>query len=177
MPGHRSIRRTLAASVLVAMALANASCFDDASKTPEGPPEPAPGFVLPLLGSDREVDFEALAGKTVILDFWATWCVPCEFQVPELNAFHEAHRADSDVAVFGLSVDTEGADVVAAWTEEKGVRYPILLASDDLAREFGVEGFPTIVVVRRDGTIDSRHAGLIQQSELEEILTRLRGDV
>lgn len=175
----RSIVPGLPALAALGFVLVLASCYEDKTKANALPAEPAPGFVLPVLGADADsqVDFDSLAGKTVILDFWATWCVPCEFQVPELNAFHEAHRADSDVALFGLSVDTEGVDVIAAWTEEKGVRYPILLADDELAREFGVDGFPTVVIIRSDGTIDSRHTGLIQQSELEEILTRLRGAV
>ena len=151
-----------------------ASC---SAEQPRLPKVPAPGFVLQQLGSPAQIDFADLAGKIVIVDFWATWCVPCEFQVPALNAFYDAHRTDSDVALFGISIDTDGPDVVAEWTEEKGVRYPILLGDDELAREFGAEGFPTVVIVGQDGLIDSRHAGLIQQSELEEIVTRLRGAI
>ena len=159
-----------------------ASCVDSADENrPKDksakPREAAPAFSLPTLGADSAVSLESLRGKTVILDFWATWCTPCEFQVPELNAFHEAHRADSDVALFGISIDTEGPDVVARWTTEKGVRYPILLADEELAMQYGAQGFPTVVVIRGDGTIDSRHAGLIQQAELEEILDAIRDEV
>ena len=76
-----------------------------------------------------------------------------------------------------MQIDTEGPDVVAKWTTEKGVRYPILLASEELAMQYGAKGFPTVVVIRGDGTIDSRHAGLIQQVELEEILDAIRDEV
>jgi thiol-disulfide isomerase/thioredoxin len=138
------------------------------------PREVAPAFSLPILDAEGEVSLESLRGKIVVIDFWATWCTPCEFQVPELNAFHEATRSDPGVALFGISIDTEGPDVVAKWTTEKGVRYPILLADDDLAMEYGAQGFPTVVIIRADGTIDSRHAGLIQQVELEEIVDALR---
>lgn len=154
---------------------ASSSCSDSGAKDNTAKPrEIAPAFSLPVLGADASVSLESLRGKSVIIDFWATWCAPCEFQVPELNAFYEAHRADSDVAVFGISSDGEGPEVVAEWTTEKGVRYPILLAGDELARQYGVTGFPTVVVVRSDGTIDSRHAGLIQVVELEQILSAIR---
>jgi len=170
-------KATQTAFMLVAwlLAVGAGACLDsdDSDESPL-PREVAPEFSLPVLGDNRVVSLESLRGKVVIIDFWATWCTPCEFQVPELNAFHEAHREDSDVALFGISIDTEGPDVVAKWTAEKGVRYPILLADDELAMEYGAQGFPTVVVIRADGTIDSRHAGLIQQVELEEILAALR---
>jgi thiol-disulfide isomerase/thioredoxin len=161
-------------STLLAVGLL-AACAEEADLPAPAPRQPAPEFSLPLLGTGNEVSLASLRGKIVVIDFWATWCVPCEFQVPALNAFYEAHRGDSDVALFGVSIDTEGAEDVAEWVVEKGVRYPILLAGgDDLAREFGAEGFPTVVIVRGDGTIDSRHSGLIQLAELEEILVAIR---
>jgi cytochrome c biogenesis protein CcmG/thiol:disulfide interchange protein DsbE len=168
------------AVLILGLALLLSSCFEDeVAEVAEVTvaPEPAPEFAVPLLGADAEFDSKQYAGKIVVLDFWATWCVPCEFQVPELNAFHEAHRADSDVAVYGISVDTQGPDVVGAWIADKGGRYPILLGGMDLAWEFGITGFPTLVIIAPDGTIDTRHVGLIQQSELEEVITRLRGPV
>ena len=176
---HVLMTRAGRAVLILGLALLSSSCFEDevAKVTPEPASEPAPEFAVPLLGADAEFDSKQYAGKIVVLDFWATWCVPCEFQVPELNAFHEAHRADSDVVVYGVSVDTEGPDIVGAWIADKGGRYPILLGSTELAWEFGVTGFPTLVIIARDGTIDTRHVGLIQQSELEEVITRLRGAV
>jgi len=153
-----------------------AGCADEPPARPD-PPQTAPPFTLTQLGTGGEkVELAAHAGKTVILDFWATWCRPCEFQVPELNAFFDAHRSDSDVALFGVSVDTQPARVVNEWVSEMGVRYPILLGGDATAREYDLEGFPTVVVVRPDGTIDSRHAGLIQRRELEAMLERIRAE-
>jgi thiol-disulfide isomerase/thioredoxin len=137
----------------------------------ESPREIAPEFTLTDLDG-REVELTALRGRTVILDFWATWCPPCEFQVPELNAFYEAHRGDSSVEVIGISVDTDGPEVVSAWVEEKKVRYRIAIGDEDLARRYGAIGFPTLVIVAPDGTVDSRHVGLIETADLEEALAR-----
>ena len=136
---------------------------------------PAPAFELRALGGEGRTALASLRGKTVVLDFWATWCPPCEFQVPELNAFFDAHREDSDVAVFGISIDVDPDEVVEAWTAEKGVRYPILMGSEDLARRYGAIGFPTLVVITPEGQIDERHVGLIEVADLERALERQRG--
>jgi len=135
--------------------------------------ELAPDFTLVDLQGGA-VALADLRGKTVILDFWATWCPPCEFQVPELNAFYDAHRDDVDVEVLGISVDTDGPDVVGKWVDEKEVRYRILMGDEDLARRYGAMGFPTLVIVSPDGSVDSRHVGLIEVADLEAALARQR---
>ena len=138
-----------------------------------GEAQAAPDFSLPDL-TGRPVRLADFRGKTVVIDFWATWCPPCIFQVPELNKFWDANEAAGDVEVIGVAVDAEGASVVAPWVKEQGVRYQILLGSEALAKEFGALGFPTLVVVRPDGKIDSLHVGLIELGELEQILAAHR---
>ena len=168
----RSAIRVSGCGLLLAWLLLAIGCDAGA---PDGEAEPAaesaPEFTLEQLDGEP-VSLAALRGKTVIIDFWATWCPPCEFQVPELNAFYEDHKDSGKVAVLGVSVDTDGPDVVREWTTEKGVSYPILLGGEDLARRYGAMGFPTLVIVDPEGHIDSRHVGLIERDQLEEALTR-----
>ncbi len=134
----------------------------------------APDFTLETLDGGT-VHLADLRGKTVVIDFWATWCPPCEFQVPELNAFWEAHKGDGDVEVLGVSVDIDGPEVVGQWAGDKDVRYKVLLGGEDVARRFGALGFPTLYIVAPDGTVDSEHVGLIEEGDLETALARQRG--
>jgi peroxiredoxin len=133
----------------------------------------APDFTLEMLGGGT-VRLADLRGKTVVIDFWATWCPPCEFQVPELNAFYEAHKGDTDVAVLGISVDIDAAEAVRNWIDEKQVKYPVLLDGEELARRYGALGFPTLYIVAPDGSVDSEHVGLIETGDLEAALARQR---
>jgi peroxiredoxin len=133
----------------------------------------APDFTLPDLAG-HPVHLSDFRGKTVVIDFWATWCPPCVFQVPELNKFWDANHQAGDVTVLGVAVDAEGASVVAPWVKEQGVKYQILIGSESLAKEFGALGFPTLVIIKPDGTIDSLHVGLIEVGELEQILAAHR---
>jgi thiol-disulfide isomerase/thioredoxin len=158
--------------LLVAALLSLSGCGSPEGGQAPAALQPAPDFTLPLLdgGSVTLSDFR---GKTVIVDFWATWCPPCVFQVPELNRLHSAHREAGDVVVIGVAVDVDGAEAVGPWVAEQKVGYRIALGDEDLAVRFGAVGFPTLVVVTPDGHIDSLHVGLIEYDELEALVTRL----
>jgi thiol-disulfide isomerase/thioredoxin len=130
---------------------------------------PAPRFELKS-PDGRPIALADQRGKPVVIDFWATWCVPCLYQVPELNAFWEKHREAGDVAVIGVAVDVEGASVVAPWIQEKGVEYPVAIGDEALAREFGVMGFPTLAIIDAEGNIVSLHVGLIDAEELDALV-------
>ena len=133
---------------------------------------PAPPFTLELLGGGS-VSLSEWAGKPVLLDFWATWCPPCEFQVPELNVLYERYEADARVGVFGISIDEDAETEVREWMDEKGVAYPVLLGDDGLAREYGALGFPTFVLIAPDGKIAWTHAGVIEHEKIEQRLAEL----
>jgi len=136
--------------------------------------EAAPDFTLQDI-EGNPVTLSEFRGKTVIIDFWATWCPPCLFQVPELNKLWQAHRARGDVVVIGVSVDVDGVEIVRPWIEEQGVEYTIVLGSVELAEQFGALGFPTLAVVKPDGSVDSLHVGLIEYDTLEELVAKVAG--
>ncbi len=141
----------------------------------------APDFELMKLDG-QSIRLADLRGKIVILDFWATWCHPCEVQMPVLDALWrdqrerngEGRAEDGDLMIVGLSVDTDPVTKVAEWIEERGFEYPIAIADQDLAMRFGVIGFPTLVIIDPLGGIHTRHTGVLSRPEIESILEEIR---
>ena len=170
---RRNALRGLAASLLPVLALA---CWSEEEREAgfETPPPAAPDFILPQLEGGGVVSLGDLEGKIVILDLWATWCPPCALQVPVLNAFHEAHRGEGDVVVYGVSVDQIGVEEIRDWVAEHDVRYPNLVGGDALSRKLGAVGFPALFVVGPDGLLYERHEGVIELETLEAFLARRR---
>lgn len=169
--------RPQAAALAILLALCVAACAAEEPDAAEGAGsvDPAPDFTLHDL-EGQPLTLSEFQGKTVVIDFWATWCPPCVFQIPELNKLWRAHRERADVMVIGVSVDVDGPEVVAKWLEEQGgADYTIVLGSVELAEQFGALGFPTLAVVRPDGSLDSLHVGLVEYEDLEELVAKAAG--
>jgi len=164
---ERVLPRRTAAVAAIAAALALAGCLAEQEAHEAGP---APPFTLPDL-EGRPVALADLAGRVVVVDFWATWCEPCRQQIPVLNQFH---RRNPEVSVLGVAVDAGGREAVAPFAAEQRIEYPVLLGSESLARDYGVPGFPALVVVDAAGRLDSLHLGVITPEELEEAVSKAR---
>jgi len=159
---RRRAARRLAAAALLGAGLAGAGCRVE---EPRGAGLPAPDFTLEDLAGGS-VSLAELRGRPVVIDFWATWCAPCEFQIPVLNQLEE--RYGDRVEVIGIAVDVDGREVVAPFAAERGIAYRILLGDEGLAQRYGAIGFPSLYVIRADGAIDSSHVGLVEPEALEE---------
>jgi thiol-disulfide isomerase/thioredoxin len=114
-----------------------------------------------------------LKDRVVLIDFWATWCAPCERQVPVLNAFHDKYG--DRIPVLGIAVDAGGAETVGPFVAQHGLRYRVLLGDPGLAQDYEALGFPTLFVVRPDGTIHSAHAGVVTPEALEAAVAEWAG--
>ena len=161
----------LRAFVLAAGLLALPSC----GAPSEPPAPPAPHFELEDTRGER-LSLDDLRGRTVVIDFWATWCLPCVFQPAELNKLLAAHEAGGKLAVLGIEVGGASAEEVLAWGRENEAvaEYPLLIGADDaLARDYGIHGFPATAIVSPEGRIDSIHVGLIDAAELEREIAHL----
>lgn len=124
-------------------------------------PEPVPGFSVQSFGG-KTLDPAEWRGKVVILNFWATWCGPCRYEIPELIAMQK--RFQGSLQVVGLSVDEAPASQVAAFINKFGVNYPVGMASEKLQDEFGgILALPTSFVINRQGRVVSKHVGLVPQ--------------
>jgi thiol-disulfide isomerase/thioredoxin len=174
------VKRGLALALLLACALAcERSDPGPAAGAPEALPGDAasapvlaPDFSLPDLAGGT-VSLAELRGRPVVLDFWATWCAPCERQVPVLNAFHDKYG--DRIPVLGIAVDVDGAAAVAPFVRTHELRYRVLLGNEGLAQDYDAFGFPTLYVIRPDGTIHSAHVGVVTPEALEQAVAEWAG--
>lgn len=138
---------------------------DPEAYLPAPVPRPAPIGSLPsLAGEARPV---AASGRLTLVDFWATWCVPCVDALPALERLHQ-RRAPQGLSVVGVSIDVEGAAKVGPFLKKRRTppTYPILLDTGDAWKGWGVKALPTLVLVR-DGQIVRQWSGKIDLAQIE----------
>jgi thiol-disulfide isomerase/thioredoxin len=110
----------------------------------------------------REVDLEKLRGKIVLVDFWATWCVPCKEELPNVKAVYEKYH-DQGFEVVGISLDgAKDKQKLIDYCRDRGLPWPQYFDgkgwSNDVAKEFGVSEIPATFLLGKDGKIVSTDA-------------------
>jgi thiol-disulfide isomerase/thioredoxin len=103
-------------------------------------------------------DSEELRGKTVLLDFWGTWCPPCISAFPKLSRI-QADLGDAKFQVLGLAFESGTPEEVAEFVTGYDVRYPVVVIDDPVADVFEIELFPTYVLIGPDGSEIDRFEG------------------
>ena len=127
----------------------------------------APAFTLKTQDG-RKVSLADYKGKAVLVNFWATWCVPCKLEMPWFVDLRKQYAAQG-FEILGVNED-EAKDhgQIGKFTRKIGVNYPILLGSDATAKSYGgVDVLPTSFYVGRDGKVVEEAAGLISRDEIE----------
>lgn len=143
--------------------------------------KPVNDFTLPMPGGKtfRLADYH---GKMVFLNFWATWCEPCREEIPWLIQFQNKYSAKG-FTVLGIAVDEEGKKVVQPYVLKERfdvngtptpMNYPILIGNDSIGDKFGgLIGYPTSVLISRDGRIVRKITGIINEEELSKTIEKL----
>jgi peroxiredoxin len=122
----------------------------------------------------KDVRLSQYKGQVVLLNFWATWCVPCRREIPALNALYRDYK-ERGFVVLGVSVDSE-VRAIKPFAREMKMNYPVLIGAgrEDLSQAFGpFIGFPTSVLVARDGKVCVRHVGVVSKAQLERQVSAL----
>ncbi len=129
--------------------------------------EVMPEFRLAAL-SGEEVSSASYLGKPVVLNFWATWCGPCEKEIPTLKAIHR----DSSAKVVTIAIDVEGESIVRPFVEKHGIEYPVLIGDPEVFRRYNGSAVPYTLVLDASHKIVSMHRGFVSMRSLERDLRR-----
>ena len=136
---------------------------------------PAPAVEGPSLLDGESFDLADQRGRWVLVNFFATWCVPCQVEHPELVRFDAAHADAGDARVISV-VFSDDADDVRRFFEQRGGEWPVI---DDpvgrVALEWGVTGVPESFLVGPDGTVQAKVVGGIRFDSLEDLLAQAQG--
>ncbi|PYT99479.1 MAG: hypothetical protein DMG38_11485 [Acidobacteria bacterium] len=144
-----------------------------------GKPEPEVTFTN-LEGEN--VPLSRYKGKVVLVNFWATWCEPCQVEIPWLIDMQQKY-ASKGFTVLGVDVDDESNKTVSAYADKERfnvngqnlpMNYPVLRGDDAVADKFGgLLGYPTTFVISRDGKIVKKVQGLIDLEEISKAIESL----
>ena len=132
----------------------------------------APDFALKDVNG-QTVRLSDYRGKVVLLDFWATWCGPCQIEIPWFVDL-ERRNKDKGFAVLGVSMDDEGWPVVKPFLSDLGVNYRVVIGNDETSLLYGgVEALPTTFLIDRAGKIAAVHVGLADRRDFEDGVEQL----
>lgn len=135
--------------------------------------KPAPPLHLTTLDG-ANIDVQALRGKIVFLNFWATWCGPCRMEIPEFERLQQEYQGR--LQIIGLSIDEAPRREVAAFVRQMKINYPVVMAGPALQSKFGnITAVPTTVVLDESGEIVQRHAGVYPISNWDSEIRALLG--
>ena len=124
-------------------------------------PQRAPNFRAQTMDG-QTVELSAMAGRKVLLNFWATWCGPCRFEVPALSRFDKRHP---EITVWGIAA--EPVERLQHAIDELDIDYQVLRGSPDVLATYGITTFPTTILIDTDGHIHSAHVGAMWDPQLE----------
>lgn len=134
----------------------------------------APALAGPSLVGGEDFDLTDERGRYVLVNFFATWCVPCVREHDDLRQFAEAHAAAGDVRVVSVVFDDKPADV-AAFFEDQGGTWPVIANEGGRATiDFGVTGVPESYLVGPEGVVRAKIIGGIDAGRLEALLSDVK---
>jgi cytochrome c biogenesis protein CcmG/thiol:disulfide interchange protein DsbE len=163
------LRKLLLVPIVLAVALA-AGCYH--GSRPQRIGDLAPDFGLQ--DSDRKIALSQFRGQVVVLNFWATWCPPCNEELPSLMSMQDRTRARG-VVVVGISIDVDD-DAYHRFLRQRGVNFLTVRDPEEkISGIYGTHGWPETYIIDRQGVLRRKVVGPIDWNsrEVTEFLSRL----
>jgi cytochrome c biogenesis protein CcmG/thiol:disulfide interchange protein DsbE len=131
----------------------------------------APGFSLPRLSGEGKISLDSYRGKVVVVNFWASWCVPCKNEAPLLESAWRKYR-DRGLVVLGVNSQDLSSDA-RAFARQVGWTYPLVRdGAGDVLGPYAVAAFPETFFVDRKGKLVARVDGEVTEAELTANIER-----
>ena len=124
----------------------------------------APEFELKTLDG-KTIHLRDYRGKAVLLNFWATWCVPCKQEMPWLVAFQKQY-GPKGLVILGIALEASAAPV-RKFADKMELNYPVLIGAQKIADKYAVKGLPASIFIDRNGRITDQVPGAASRSFLE----------
>ncbi len=133
---------------------------------------PAPAFSLEDL-TGNTLELSQFSGKVLVLNFWATWCPPCQTEIPDFVSAYNRLRSKG-LALIGVSLDRLSPDELKTFVAENKMSYPVAFATEKIMTDYQPGQYiPATIVIDKKGAIRKRHVGLMQGKDLEKLFFQL----
>lgn len=130
----------------------------------------APDFKLESLSGEK-ISLSQFKGTPILINFWATWCVPCKAEMPTIQMRYGESRPN--LIVLAVNFD-EPKERVQSYIEELGLTFDVLLDPGGLVQKlYRIRGYPSTYIIDRDGIIQAEHIGLMTTNQLDDYLTQV----
>ena len=130
----------------------------------------APTFAMSD-SNGKTFDLKSTRGKVVIVNFWATWCGGCKYEMPWFVDFDQKYRAQG-LNVMGVSMD-DSMEKAKTYLAEKHISYPTVLGNDALGEKFHLGAMPLTILIDRAGKVAASHSGVIDKNDFEKHIQQL----
>lgn len=128
-----------------------------------------------LVGLDKsETTLENYKDKILILNFWASWCGPCQNEAPDLNKFYEGKSENIEFVAINMTSKEKGVESVKKFRDQYNIKFPIFLdEKGSLQKSFEIINYPTTLIIDSYGVVRHRIKGEINYEQLNEMVSKL----
>jgi peroxiredoxin len=137
---------------------------------------PAPDFTLTTLDGESTFILSQFKGQPVLINFWASWCIPCRMETPALERAYQKYQSQGLVILGINSAEQDTLKEAETFAKEFKVTYPLLWdETDEVLKTYAVLGLPTSVFVNSEGVIQRIHIGGMSDEQIEDFIGEIIG--